>query len=79
MNDVTTPQPPASANKPIGIAPTPSVPNVAAAKLPGAPRFVSPMPKIKDVDDEIPAYLTIFAVISIIVTFTFTVLLYLKR
>ena len=78
MSD-TAPQAPAPENKPIGFTPAPSAPGAAAAKLPSAPRFVSPMPKIQEVNEEIPFFLPILAGIAAIVTLAFTVLLYLKR
>ncbi len=76
MNSLTLPAP---ANKSIGGSPAPIAPSAAAAKLPSAPRFVSPMPKIEKIDDNIPAIFPILAGAAVVVTLAFTVLLYLKR
>jgi len=51
----------------------------AIAKLPAAPKFVSPMPKIEESDSEVPAFLPVVAGIAAVATLAFTVLIYLKR
>ncbi len=65
------------AAKPIAAKPIASAP--AIAKLPVNPKFVSPMPKIAESNDDIPSFLPVVAGIAAAVTIAFSVLIYLKR
>ncbi|HTJ77586.1 MAG TPA: hypothetical protein VL357_01190 [Rariglobus sp.] len=60
---------------------SPSKPAISPSvvKLPSAPKFVSPMPKIEESDSDIPAFLPVVAGIAAVVTLAFSVLIYLKR
>ncbi|MBW8782831.1 MAG: hypothetical protein JF599_13220 [Verrucomicrobia bacterium] len=82
MSETPTPPSPApeDAGAPQASTPPPPRPPVApAGKLPASPRFVSPMPKIEDSDDEVPAFLPVVAGIAALVTLAFAILIYLKR
>jgi len=65
------------AAKPIAAKPVATAP--AIAKLPVNPKFVSPMPKIEESNNEIPSFLPVVAGIAAAVTIAFSVLIYLKR
>ena len=65
------------AAKPIAAKPVATAP--AIAKLPVNPKFVSPMPKIEESNNDIPSFLPVVAGIAAAVTIAFSVLIYLKR
>ncbi len=71
------PEAPEPVSAPAAFTPAPAP--VIVNKLPPAPKFVSPMPKIEESSDEIPAFLPVIAGIATVVTLAFAVLIYLKR
>ncbi len=62
-------------------APTATRPatNPPIAKIVPNQKFVSPMPKIEETNNDIPSFFPVVAGIAAAVTITFSVLIYLKR